>query len=117
MIAVMLRPLRDFGAPPKCGLGQSKHHADNRLAGYVDLAASRPMLSAMDGRPTVLERAFALAREGATIPEIRTKLRAEGYEAVDYQFQGLEIKRQLRAAGARPAPPKPDKRRQRRNGA
>jgi hypothetical protein len=67
----------------------------------------------MADRPTLLERAFALAREGATMLEIRNKLRAEGYDNVDFQLQGSELKRQLRAAGARPMPSKPDKRRQR----
>jgi hypothetical protein len=67
----------------------------------------------MVDRATLLERAFALAREGATLLEIRNKLGTEDYKNVDYQLQGLELKRQLRAAGARPAPPKSDKRRPR----
>jgi len=51
-------------------------------------------------RPTILERAFQLARAGASLDEIRARLRREGYEMVSEQLTGRVIVRQLRDAGA-----------------
>ncbi len=58
--------------------------------------------------PTTLERAFALARSGdcPTVPEIRSRLRREGYEEVEAHLAGPMISRQLRelCEEARPDP-------------
>ena len=63
------------------------------------------MLSAMDIRKTVLERAFELARSGkfANLSDISRRLRAEGY-SVD-QLEGTQLKKQITAliTEARPA--------------
>jgi hypothetical protein len=50
-------------------------------------------------RPTTLERAFALAESGeyASVPELRIRLRSEGYDQVDAHLAGRSISRQLRA--------------------
>jgi len=55
-------------------------------------------------RPTLIERAFELARMGATMSQIRAQLRRDGYELVNEQLTGRVIARQLRAAGAAPNP-------------
>jgi hypothetical protein len=51
----------------------------------------------MISQPTVLERAFALARTGdyAGVQEIRMQLKAEGYAL--HQLEGPTLIRQLRA--------------------
>lgn len=50
-------------------------------------------------RPTTLERAFALAESGEclSLPEIRARLRREGYDQVEAHLAGPAIGRQLRA--------------------
>jgi hypothetical protein len=69
-----------------------KFDAVDRGAGWPRL---RAMLSAMD-RPTALERAFELARSGAvtSIPEIVTRLRAEGLD--QRQIEGRSLTKQLK---------------------
>jgi hypothetical protein len=54
------------------------------------------MLSAMDHRDTAIERAFALAKSGtcASVSDIRTSLKAEGYDVG--QIEGPTLGRQLR---------------------
>lgn len=49
-------------------------------------------------RPTTIERAFALAETGdySSIPEIRVRLRSEGFESVEAHLAGPSISRQLR---------------------
>jgi hypothetical protein len=51
----------------------------------------------MDHRPSTIERAFSLARSGtyACVPEIRRKLKAEGYS--DSVITGRTLQRQLLA--------------------
>ena len=53
-------------------------------------------LSAMDFRPTTLERAFALAKSGTCsgLEDIRRQLRAEGYPL--HSIEGPSLIRQLR---------------------
>lgn len=53
----------------------------------------------MAARPTVIERAFALAREGRcrTMDDLRRNLTAEDYEAVASYLAGGSIQKQLRA--------------------
>ena len=50
----------------------------------------------MAGRPTTLERAFALAEGGlcTTLQDVRDKLAAEGY-SVDGQLYGPALRKQL----------------------
>jgi hypothetical protein len=49
--------------------------------------------------PTLLERAFDLARSGrfASVADIRTALKRERYEQVEAHLAGPSIARQLRA--------------------
>ena len=47
--------------------------------------------------PSVIERAFELARTCASIEEIRRLLREEGYAQVDAHLGGRMIRTQLRA--------------------
>jgi hypothetical protein len=49
-------------------------------------------------RPTVLERAFSLARTGAyrTVTDIRMALAREGYSDVQSQLSGYAIRNDLR---------------------
>jgi hypothetical protein len=50
----------------------------------------------MSNRPTVLERAFQLARSGVpSVPEIKKRLNSEGYIAA--QIDGPTLFKQLRA--------------------
>jgi hypothetical protein len=43
----------------------------------------------------VIERAFQLAEQSATIEEIRTRLRREGYSNVDAHLMGRKIRSDL----------------------
>jgi hypothetical protein len=56
-------------------------------------------MSGMRGRPTVLERAFELARTGSCrgISEIKTRLIREGYEDAAMQLYGPSLRKQLTA--------------------
>jgi hypothetical protein len=44
----------------------------------------------------MVERAFQLATEFATVEEIRARLRAEGYSNVDAHLQGSTIRLELK---------------------
>ena len=46
--------------------------------------------------PTIIERAFQLARGTANVDEIRKTLRTEGYSNVDAHLAGASIKADLR---------------------
>ena len=46
--------------------------------------------------PSIIERAFELARSAATIEEVRNALRREGYSNVDAHLAGPSIKADLR---------------------
>jgi hypothetical protein len=47
-------------------------------------------------RPTIIERAYELSRRLPTLLAIRKQLSREGYESVDTQLAGKEIRRTLR---------------------
>ena len=49
-------------------------------------------------RPSTIERAFALAETGdySSVPEIRIRLRSEGFDQVEAHLAGASISRQLR---------------------
>lgn len=49
-------------------------------------------------QPNIVERAFAIAREGGarSIEDIRRKLKAERYESVENHLAGPSIQRQLK---------------------
>jgi hypothetical protein len=51
----------------------------------------------MDLRPSMLERAFELARSGtySRLEDIRLQLKREGY--ADFQLYGASLRKQLRA--------------------
>lgn len=51
--------------------------------------------------PNIIERAFELARESASIEEIRKALRGEGYSNVDAHLAGASIKADLKKQLAR----------------
>ncbi len=64
----------------------------------------------MAQRPTTIERAFALARDGAclTVDDILQRLKAEGFDGVEAHLNGSSIRKQLRdlcAAAAGPSLP------------
>lgn len=46
--------------------------------------------------PDIIERAFELARRSATIGEVRTALRREGYANVDAHLAGPSIRADLK---------------------
>ena len=46
--------------------------------------------------PDIIERAFELARSSASIDEVRTALRREGYSNVDAHLAGPTIKGDLK---------------------
>jgi hypothetical protein len=49
-------------------------------------------------RPTAIERAYELAREGNPITEIKKKLRAEGYMDAEAQLYGRALAASLKRA-------------------
>jgi hypothetical protein len=51
--------------------------------------------------PDIIERAFELARNSASIDEVRNALRREGYSSVDAHLAGPTIKADLRKRFAR----------------
>lgn len=54
------------------------------------------MIVAMNGHTAgVIERAFQLAQQSATIEEIRTSLRREGYSNVNAHLMGRKIRSDL----------------------
>ena len=54
--------------------------------------------------PTIIERAFELARTTADVEAIRKSLRREGYVNVDAHLAGASIKADLKKQLGRPAP-------------
>jgi len=68
-----------------------------------NFANARTSLSCPDIRSSLLERAFQLAGHGASLEAIRRQLNSENYADVDLQLSSSLLKRQLRAAGSRPA--------------
>jgi hypothetical protein len=46
--------------------------------------------------PTIIERAFEVARESTSIEDIRKVLRREGYSNVDAHLGGASIKAELK---------------------
>lgn len=51
--------------------------------------------------PTIIERAFQLARSSSSIEDIRKALRSEGYSGVDAHLAGPSIRSDLRRHLAR----------------
>lgn len=49
----------------------------------------------MSGEPGIIERAFQLARQLASVEEIRSRLRKEGYSHVDAHLMGRKIRGDL----------------------
>jgi hypothetical protein len=49
----------------------------------------------MNGAPGIVERAFQLALDSATVEEIRTRLRKEGYFNVDAHLMGRKLRSDL----------------------
>ena len=49
----------------------------------------------MSGEPGIIERAFELAQQLATVEEIRARLRKEGYSQVDAHLMGRKIRGDL----------------------
>jgi hypothetical protein len=47
------------------------------------------------GEPGIIERAFQLARQLASVEEIRSRLRKEGYAQVDAHLMGRKIRGDL----------------------
>ena len=47
-------------------------------------------------QPTIIERAFQLARDTASLDDIRKTLRKEGYSNVDAHIAGASIKADLK---------------------
>ncbi len=52
----------------------------------------------MNNRPTVIERAFELARSGTypNVSQVMQRLKGEGFDSVDSQISGASIRKQLR---------------------
>lgn len=56
----------------------------------------------MDREPTILERAYELARSGSyfDVDSIERKLNAEGFDAVHQHLSGVTIRKALRQISA-----------------
>lgn len=52
----------------------------------------------MTNKPTILERAYELARSGSTtdLQDISRKLKSEGFESVDAHLAGPSLRAELR---------------------
>lgn len=53
------------------------------------------MMTLMARPPGIIERAFQLAQDSATVEEIRTRLQKEGYSNVDAHLMGRKIRSDL----------------------
>jgi hypothetical protein len=73
----------------------------------MDPLAVSTLIKGMTNRPTVIERAFELAREGRQLTEIKRCLRTEGYMDADRQIYGPTLVAALKRARLSAAPDTP----------